>query len=389
VENQEEIGEPKHASSKVYHLLLAALFVGVMLFPTVDSLMGFTANMPNTERRVFAKFPDFQLRWFGEFIDDFDVYFKDNFGGRKLFIKGYCWVKLHIFNTSPYPENVILGKDKWLFLGKSKGGTYEEHLGIRVLNKRQLNRMKTNVIDNKNWAEEKGMKYYLFVAPDKYSIYPEKLPENYSKKHIRHNLDRFIHFMKPDLKVIDIREELLAKKEETLLYGYTDSHWTQYGAYIGYKKVINTLRKDFPGIPTTSPINAFRIDTVEIEGHKEMPFILNADNYFKDYNVTLTRKQKPSFRKVKNKLKLPRGFRFDKKSYEVRYVGKAKNKLKIVVIRDSFSNRLKKFLPAHFRETVFIGNGHKFNKKILEKEKPDIILHEIVERVFSESLMRY
>ena len=384
-----KVQKEKSSSFKVYRYLLAALFAIVMLFPALDMMTGFTANMPNTERRVFAKFPTLGPNGIGQFIDDFDTYFKDNFGGRKLFIKGYCWVKLHVFNTSPYPENVILGKDKWLFLGKSKNGTYDEHLGVKVLNKRHLNRIKTNVVENKGWAESKGIKYYLFVAPDKYSIYPEKLPETYSKKHINLNLDRFVNFMKPEVNVIDVREELMARKNEALLYGYTDSHWTQYGAYIGYEKIIKTLKKDFPGIPNVSPISSYNIDTVEIEGHKEMPFILNADDYFKDYNVALTSRRKPNFRKIKNQLNLPKGFKFDKASYEVRYSGKPGNKLKILLIRDSFSNRLKQFLPAHFKESVFIGNGHKFDKKLIEREKPDIILHEIVERGFSEALRRY
>ncbi len=380
--------EKKKDSIRFYHYGLIGMVSFIILFSSLDYMFGFTANMPNNEKRKLADFPTYQAHEVSAFIDGFDAFFKDQFGGRRFFINAYCWFKLNILKTSPYPENVILGKDNWLFLGKSKAGIYDEHLGIRVVNKRQLDRMKTNVLENKQWAEAKGIKYYFMIAPDKYSIYPEQLPSNYSKKHIYHNLDRLIKYLSPEIEVIDVRQELLSRKDEALLYGLTDSHWTQYGAYIGYEKIINIIRKDFPGIPKPLALESFWIRQEEVS-NQDMSTLINAGENFKDYDLIFNAKEGPAFDGIASRLKVPKGFKFNKNTYEYRYRAKPNNKIKILIIRDSFSNRLRKFIPAHFRETIFISNGHKFDKQLIEQEKPDIILHEMVERSFNESLLRY
>ena len=53
--------------------------------------------------------------------------------------------------------------------------------------------------------------------------------------------------------------------------------------------------------------------------------------------------------------------------------------LKIYVVRDSFSENLKKFLSLNFSTSVYAWTTDVPVLEALE-EKPDIILHEIVER---------
>ena len=51
---------------------------------------------------------------------------------------------------------------------------------------------------------------------------------------------------------------------------------------------------------------------------------------------------------------------------------------KLLVFNDSFGEVLEPFLSLHFRETVFIGS--QFSSVIIEQEKPDMVIMEVVER---------
>ena len=120
-----------------------------------------------------------------------------------------------------------------------------------------------------------------------------------------------------------------------------------------------------------------------------MAHLLHAQEMFPDIETVMTPKGGMSFRQVRSQLKIPRGYKADPKNYEVRYKSTRVNGPKILVFRDSFSNKLKAYLPYNFSEIIFISNNHKFDKTIIEKENPDIVLHEIVERNIIEIFRRY
>ena len=369
-------------------LLFIVLFGLIILYPTLDAFLGLSANVESHEKRALAKMPVYEGQDSESYIQGVEKYYTDNFGGRNLFITAFCKLKLNLFGSSPFPEQVVLGQEGWTFLGESKGSIYSEHQGVRVYNKKLLARSKQNILDNKDWLSSMGIGYYLFIAPDKYSIYPEKLPSHFDDRHNHLNLDRFINFMKPELDVIDVREELIAGKEKMPTYGKTDSHWTQYGAFLGYRKLIQTMNQDYPSIGRTRRLSEFRVKLAPSE-HKDMAHLMHAKDKFPDIETVMTPKDGKNFRQVKSQLRIPRGYKGDPKNYEIRYKSNKSKGPKILVFRDSFSNKLRAYLPYNFSEIIFISNNHKFDRSIIEKENPDIVLHEIVERNIMETFKRY
>jgi hypothetical protein len=49
------------------------------------------------------------------------------------------------------------------------------------------------------------------------------------------------------------------------------------------------------------------------------------------------------------------------------------------MIHDSFTAALRPFLSEHFRRIVYL-QQHTFDCGVIEREHPDVVLHEIVER---------
>jgi hypothetical protein len=77
-------------------------------------------------------------------------------------------------------------------------------------------------------------------------------------------------------------------------------------------------------------------------------------------------------------LPVPKNYERVPEDYEKRYKSNV-NDLKVLVFHDSFTTALVPFIKESFGETVFIWKPN-FNKTLIEKEKPDIVLQIVVER---------
>ena len=375
--------------AKTYKVILPLVFLVILVLPSILSVININESYPLSERRTLSKFPQFELSKAGYFIDEFETYFNDHFGGRNLIIKAYCILKYFGFKSSPYPDEVEVGKDDWFFLGDNKAKISSEHLGVSLLSPKSIELIKANLIKKKNWLESQGIKYYLFIAPDKHTVYPENLPDYYNKKMINKNTDKLYQALSDDITTIDVRAQLQLQKskQSEQLYSKTDSHWNDYGAYYAYKHIMRTLSNDFPELGKPKGLNEFTIEE-EASKFNTTTDMINISDRILDTDYTFTYKGKqPKL----GQLKLPVPTKYDKskKGYEVRYTYQNGTKLKILLIRDSFSNRLKKFISLHFSESVYINNYHKLNEKIIAIEKPDIVLHEIIERSTQEFLRQF
>ena len=377
-------------NAKLYKTALPVIFLLLLALPTILSVAGINERFPLSERRTLSKFPEYNLKQTGQFIDKFEAYFNDHFGGRTLIIRAYSLLKYFGLGVSPYPKEVELGKDGWFYLGNNKSSISHEHSGLKLLNDERMNQIENQLIKRKNQLDKKGIKFYLLITPDKHTIYPENLPRYYSKKFINRNTDKIYISLKNKLNLIDIRDELIFHKsqQENNLYHRTDSHWNDYGAYFAYKKIIATLSINFPSIGSAKGIKRFKIKETKSRQNTTTDMINLTDVIKSDKDFTFTYHGKV-LRKLPNELTLPNSKRINPKDYEVRFKSESGNKLKILVFRDSFSGRLMKFLSLHFNESIFISNFHKYDQTIIDNEKPDIVILQIVERSAMERLVSF
>lgn len=69
----------------------------------------------------------------------------------------------------------------------------------------------------------------------------------------------------------------------------------------------------------------------------------------------------------------------ERKDGWIRYRNPSTNNLKVLIFRDSFTSGILPYLKESFGEILFIWD-YKLNKELIEQEKPDILIHIIVER---------
>ena len=88
----------------------------------------------------------------------------------------------------------------------------------------------------------------IVVAPDKASIYPDKLPEQIKSLPPQSKLDKLISYLKNNNLpvIVDLRPVLRAARQDQDVYYKTDTHWNGYGAFVAYTTIINALGSSYP-----------------------------------------------------------------------------------------------------------------------------------------------
>lgn len=300
--------------------------------------------------------------------------FERNFPLKEDYFKLYTKIKEDFYHVNFVSDKVIELKDGWLFCGDEYGNNLSESLHFLNFNNKELDVLKNDLKEKKEWCLKNNINYYLAVAPNKESVYSNLIPiKKLEQDSKMQQLEKMCNTL--NVNFINLGASF-PKNGEQLLYHKTDTHWNEYAAYFGYKEIIETINKVNKVNISPIPISNYNIinsdiiigDLDEIRGRiPQEPLVSLVPNNFI-----------PSFKELKKTLPIPEGYEFDPTAYERRYSSPNK-KLKIIVFGDSFSGYLVQFLRENFKETLFIWS-HTFNKELILNEKPDIIIHEFVER---------
>lgn len=142
------------------------------------------------------------------------------------------------------PGEVLIGRDGWLFLGNnySRSLLYKIN-GIKESDKSTITQIREVILSWDRWFIDNGVKEFkVMIAPDKDSVYREKLPKWYAQSNIQ--FSDVIQKELPNI-YIDILSSILKNKtEEYPLYYKTDTHWNNYGAWIGFSELMKSLNKE-------------------------------------------------------------------------------------------------------------------------------------------------
>jgi alginate O-acetyltransferase complex protein AlgJ len=368
-------------------IIFIIFFSGLLFVPIFIDVFGIKVDTENSEKRAIKEAPHFTLdhahassgpwKIFQGFNEDissyktsFDEYYKDNFKLKNHLFDLYVDVKMDVLGNNPIPQNVIKGNDGWLFLGNSYCDVVLEYSGLKLFSKEEMSKIKTFIKDNDSWLKSKNISFYVAVAPDKQSIYGKYLPLEVNGK------TKFKQLKEANqdhsYNLIDLSETFA--QTSIRLFHKTDTHWNEFGAFLGYRTLMHYLKQSYPDLTILNQ-NDFKIDTV-ITYQKDLSEMLRRkikeDQIVLNYGIPEYAEERVSL------LTVPKDYIGDPAKYEKRYVNH-KRKLKILMFRDSFSDAWIKFFKESFGECIFI-KGHNLDKTLIQNENPDIVIYEIVER---------
>lgn len=305
-----------------------------------------------------------------DYKDEYDKYYASNFSLKKHLFKPYYFIQNNILHNNPLPTKVVNGNDGWMFLGDSFSKVILESRGLLKFNKKQVNLIRNNVLSATNQLKENDIIYYLAIAPNKHTIYGDKLfNTSYNgetkKTQVHTALSAY------NLELIDLGKGFDEIKEQ--LFFKTNTHWNDLGAYYAYKNLMKSIDRDFINIKSVS-LNEVNKEP-RISWTEDLTKLL--DIRVKEVGEKYTVKN-PNSQKIESRLPIPDNYKRKPETYESRYKSSS-NALKVLVFRDSFSTTMEKYLAESFGETVFIWSSI-IDKDLILEEKPDIVIHEIIER---------
>jgi hypothetical protein len=355
--------------------ILVITFIFLIFIPITNNLFNIRELSYKIER---LKKTIFRMSDISGSYNRFYKFHKKNFFYRYSIVHLNNLAKVKVFGVSPVNE-VILGKEPWMFYAKENDNNIDAidyYRGVTVFTTDDLRAWKKKIEFRYYWLKKRGIRYVFMVVPNKSTIYSGFLPKFVKKSTNKNRLDQLINYLKntnSPVKILDLRKRFLKEKLKFKIYNITDSHWSDIGAFFGYKILMDRLKE--------YNINSFSVNlkdySVEVKkmylGGDLAEMLLLQDEYRED-KTFLTPKNKNIL--INKTLKINRPFiDVSVKESKIGNIGTT------IFIHDSFGYYFKKFLAQHFKRIIFIRDWNlHFYKKLIKKEKPVLIIEEMAER---------
>lgn len=371
----------------IYVVVFSVLISSIGIFTLLNVGASELTTFSSIENRNPSKAPvwSWQRDSIKNYFSQFDSYFNDTFSFRNKLIGFYSLIHFKV-GVSIFPKKAIIGKNGFVFIGNDLNKVIDQVTGKNLFTKPELRSWNDAFVERKKYLEQLNIQYYVAVAPDKHSIYPEYLPDFISVS-VNNRLQQVVD-SKPDFNLINLKPGLLSAKKEwgDLLYHKTDSHWSYIGAYVAYIDMINTLNIEFKEIkPIKLEKDNFNIvDFKQGGGNVHM---LNISSNVDDFNIQLVKTDNWDKDIIKTSFDgdtLPFNYLQFITVNEQAIVYNNHKPYTLLLLKDSFSEVMSPFLNQSFGKIIYChynqAEGIELTQ-LIEKHKPDIVITEFVQRM--------
>lgn len=351
-------------------IVFLAVFFGLLYVPMLHIDDGETSEK---EKRMLAPyqplFKDGQINF--SYGKDFEKWYNDRFFGRERLIKR--WDELKYTLSGKESRSALRGEDYWLFY---KGNNSVQNFRNAVLfSKEELEKIGENLTELHNWAEKHNKHFYYFIAPDKNKVYGEYFPD-YIKK-VRPDEEgrayQLVNYLRKNTPVRAMYplKELKEHKKDGLVYWKNDTHWNEYGAYIGYQVLMKEISRNFPDLKAVQPVfDQEYVFDGDMGGMISMKKEWYKDTYYKRSAL------RSSCRLVST----------EENGAGNLFCLNPDMKRNLFIMRDSFSENLEPYLNATFKKMYMKWRYGLFSRDMEELADSDVIVLETVERMLPELL---
>jgi len=309
------------------------------------------------------------------------VWFDDYLPFRRLMIGLLADGKYRLFHETIDSRQVIAGKNGWLYLGN----TY--HNLTVPGSAAEMTALEDSLLEVRKQLTAVHCRFYVLIVPDKHLVYPEYLPSwlarltpPQSAATVADDLQRL------GIKVFRAAPWLLEAKQKwgELLFQKTDSHWSALGAYCAYAELMNLIRADWPGVKTISLAGTKLIPPRGVYNLQQMAGLrLNLHDFAAvtpalegnpltvvDLGTLQTVSASSDFRVRYNKNLLVKN-------------PAAPSPLRVLVLKDSFSEALSPWLNHSFQEVAYVNfilTSRSHFASLVAEFKPNLVIFETVEQ---------
>jgi hypothetical protein len=373
----------KRFAYKVDKILLLVVFGLAIYTPLIIGIFQEDELSSIIELRQLATFPTLpeSKKEIKKFPEAFNVYYSDHFGLREQFIEAY-YSLIYKLGTQYSVSGVTFGQDGWMFLGSIKPSVqkYDDPMGDAInknlFSEKQLEDFARSIMAIKNWLNKRGIEYIYVIAPNKHTIYFEKMPAYFAKQNKESATDQLVTYLKEntDVIVVDLRQTLFDEKKNHQVYFKSDTHWNFYGANVAQFEIMKKIEKLFP-------------EQIKPVFLTDKQFVMQTTNngdlmQYAKTGVIVEELAKPVFNTTA--ACTPVNETPNATGVMTHTFICSNQKLNAVIFRDSFFNYLQPYIARHFQRSTYITDKVNFQtlQKYVALEKPDIIIDQVLERDF-------
>ena len=311
------------------------------------------------------------------------------------FIIPYVSEVLYDYGINVFSHQVVIGQDKWLFLGDSYSNTLT--LARNGVDASYVEYAVNKNISLQGWESsfsEQGVRLFkVLVGPNKSSVYSEFLP-GWAVPTEKNKIDMLLKNSNNDYFVYPRGALLLAKEKyfDHNLYYKTDTHWNNLGAWIGFDYFIKSLKGKGLDINYSQSVN---VEGNAVINGGDLISFLRLSGKIKDTQPRLEVLSRTEVNTVCERFYTHEYHECDNpeiisqpEPLLVVTVG-AENTKKVLWLRDSFGTAVSPYMARLFSHVVQVhyDNVTKESLVNLVKDfKPDFVFMTIVERDIDRGL---
>lgn len=299
----------------------------------------------------------------------------------KLVAKGKL-TEQYTFDVDP----IIPSRDMWSIVGANGYNFFfqkmmPDFMQTNTLSSSQMSNI-TNKIKNRVESlkqQSPNTKIIYMVVPSKASIYPELVPSDYPKGTGTSRLEQMNSAIEAGgAKVINLLDVFKQhKNDDYKLYWKTDSHWTDYGAFVAYTELFNYISKDFPAA-APKKMSDFNFAGDFYEGGDMIYYMMMSQSETREYCWYRT----PKFKMLGGISDVTRYRKPDYLMYsdnlvpEIQFNTGKSNLPDLYVLRDSYSAQIFDILADRGNKTVYKSMWNlSFNLYDVANYNPDYVIY--------------
>ena len=398
----------KKDPARILNISYIAAFLLMLAIPVVTMNFGRT-DTSVTENRKLAAFPSLKTaegKINRNLPSDFEAWFNDHIGLRDPMIRANATLRMRLFGEMPAGADYRLGpKGELNYVGQI---VIPEYQHTNLLPEEKIAEICDAYTVVNDYLEGRGIRFYYMQNWDKQSVYPEYFPDTVIQYGDISMTDQVIDALmtRTSVPVISTKEAMIRGKEQYETYSVwgNSTHWTDRGAYLGYRQLMERIAEDYEGVlerkaekdrsqseeggsgqngeanapnPQNNTLKILSEEDYLIE-KKDLGDTLFGGIHVENVSEAFTIKE-PKAQTANERLTLYRDLD-PRQSYHVN--PEAGNDLRLLIIGDSYIEMfLIDDISESFSETIQLWSVTMFDLvKIVDEYRPDIVLYERAER---------
>lgn len=272
---------------------------------------------------------------------------------------------------------IITGKNMQFFLQKMLPDFRGTNLPSADTLSRLTTRVRTRVNDMRSYNPKANIIYV--IVPSAMTTCPELVPGEYTPAAGKTRLDLVLDAINASgAYAVDLRPVFAAHKDDERPLTYkTDSHWTDYAAYLAYKEIFDFISKEYPAA-APRPDTDFNWNPGYYESGDMTYYLAMSQTEVQEYEFYRTFNfTAPNAVTKVTRYRRPSSLVYSDASTEANTIRTDRPELpSCYVLRDSFSAQIYDILAERMDTTYYSGMwDHTWKQSFVMDNQPDYVIY--------------